>query len=95
MRWCTRVIGVYNQYQNKLDPGLAGHTFELGMRVRTLCLGAMFSVEDESAMKGRDKPMLLDMKGQRATACNPLVMLMITSVAVVVVVVVVNNHAVL
>jgi hypothetical protein len=47
----------------------------------------MFSVEDESAVQRREKSMLLDLKGQRAAACNPLVMLMITSIVVV------DNHA--
>ena len=56
-------------------------------------MSAMFSIEDESAVKGREKSMLLDLKGQRATACNPRVMLMLTPV--VVVVVVIDNHAVL
>jgi hypothetical protein len=53
----------------------------------------MFSIEYESAMKRREKSMLLDLKGKRATARNPLVMLMITPVAVVIVVI--DNHVVL
>jgi hypothetical protein len=93
MRWCTRIFGVYKQHQKELDPGPARHTLELGMRVRTLCMGAMLSVENESAMECREKSMLLDLKGQRAAACNPLVMLMITPVTLVVVVI--DNHAVL
>jgi hypothetical protein len=53
----------------------------------------MFSIEYESAMKGREKPVLFDVKGQRAAACNPLVMLMVTPIAVVVILI--DNHAVL